>query len=40
MDRELPVEIAFQLQDLVDEPRHLDFEVVVALCRRARLVEP
>ena len=40
MHGELPVPIALDLEDLVDEARHLDLEVVVALRGRARLVEP
>ena len=40
MEGEPPVPIALDLENLVDEARHLDFQIVVALRRRARLVEP
>ena len=36
VDRELPVPVALDLEDLVDEVRHLDLEVEVALRRRPR----
>src|SRR6185295_2527903 len=40
MQGEAPVPIALDLEDLVDEARYLDFQIVVALRGRARLVEP
>src|SRR5207253_4521582 len=40
VDGDLPGAVPRDLQDLVDELRHLDLEVVVALCRWPGLVEP
>ena len=40
MDRELPPPVAIDLEDLVDEVRHLHLDVVISLCGRTGRVEP